>query len=66
MAKVNYGYSIQVTGGPQIAQSRATTVQAYDKIDISLDPGATDVVVSMRISPVLLDVFPDAVLGARE
>jgi len=48
MATVNYGYSIQVTGGPQIAQARATTVQAYDKIEVSVDPGATDVVVDVQ------------------
>ena len=48
MATVNYGFSIQVTGGPQIAQARATTVQAYDKIEVSVDPGAIDVVVDVQ------------------
>ena len=30
MATVNYGFSIQVSGGPQIANTRATTLEAYE------------------------------------
>ena len=48
MATVNYGFSIQVTGGPQIANTKVTTVEAYDKVEVKLDPGATDVVVDVQ------------------
>ena len=48
MAKLTYGYTVQVTSGPQISQSRVTEVQAYDKIDLTLDPGAADVVVDVQ------------------
>ena len=48
MATVNYGFSIQVAGGPQLVQSRATTVQAYDKIEVLLDPGTIDLVVDVQ------------------
>jgi hypothetical protein len=48
MATVSYGFSIQVTGGPQISNTKLATVEAYDKVEVKLDPGATDVVVDVQ------------------
>jgi hypothetical protein len=48
MTKVNFSYSIQITGGPTIARAFATNVDAYDKIELTLDPGAADVVVDVQ------------------
>jgi hypothetical protein len=48
MTKVNYSYSIQIAGGPTIARAFATNVDAYDKIELTLEPGATDVVVDVQ------------------
>jgi hypothetical protein len=48
MATVNYGFSIQVSGGPQIVASQAATIEAYDKIDVVVDPGAADLVVEIQ------------------
>jgi len=48
MATVSYGYSIQVTGGPQITNTKLATVDAYDRVEVKLDPGAADVVVDVQ------------------
>jgi hypothetical protein len=51
MATVTLSVSIQASGGPQLSSSRPISVQAYDKVEVSLDPGgtaATEVVVQLQ------------------
>jgi hypothetical protein len=48
MATVSYGFSIQVTGGPHITNTNVATIEAYDKVEVKLDPGAADVVVDVQ------------------
>lgn len=39
MTTVNLALSIQVVGGPQLAVSKAKSIEAYDKTDVVIDPG---------------------------
>lgn len=39
MASVTYGMSVQVAGGPQIAVTRSGSTEAYEKVDVTIDPG---------------------------
>lgn len=39
--QINWTFSVQVAGGPQIASSQPLTVEAYDKIDVNI-PGGDD------------------------
>jgi hypothetical protein len=39
MASVSYGISVQVDGGPQIAVTKSRTVEAYEKVDVAIEPG---------------------------
>jgi hypothetical protein len=47
MATLNYSIGIQVANGPQIAVTRSREIEAFDKLDVPLDPG-TDVVVDLQ------------------
>lgn len=48
MTKINFSYSIQITGGPTMARASTADVDAYDKIELTLDSGAADVVVDVQ------------------
>jgi hypothetical protein len=45
---VNWTVSVQVPNGPRIAQSGAIPVDAYDKVDITIDDGAADAEVQIQ------------------
>ncbi len=38
--KINVAFNVQVVGGPSISYSKPRIVQAYEKINVSIDPGA--------------------------
>lgn len=38
MTTINWSFNIQVAGGPQIALSKSKSVEAYDKIEVVIDP----------------------------
>jgi hypothetical protein len=40
--KINWTLTVQVAGGPKLAASQEITVDAYDKIDVTVPSGATD------------------------
>jgi len=48
MANVTYGFSVQVGGGPQIAKTLTTTVEAYDVLDFELAAGANGINVDVQ------------------
>ncbi len=39
---INLALKVNVVGGPSISVSKGITVEAYDKIDVTIDAGATD------------------------
>jgi len=39
---ITWSLSVQVNGGPKLSDSQALTVDAYDKIAVSIDDGAAD------------------------
>jgi len=49
MTTTNVALSIQVVGGPTVAISESKQIEAYDKIDVVIDPGGVDV--SVEIQP---------------
>ncbi|MBI1395868.1 MAG: hypothetical protein GC151_07795 [Betaproteobacteria bacterium] len=54
MASVTYGMSVQVSGGPQVSVTRSATVEAYEKVDVTVDPGgagASAVTVDLQPGP---------------
>ncbi len=48
MAKVNVTLTVQVGGGPTINEATALVVEAYDKIDIVIEPGKE---ISVEVQP---------------
>ena len=48
MATVNVALNVQVVGGPQVPISTTKVVEAYDKIEVSIDPGAVNKVVEIQ------------------
>ena len=42
MTTINLALNIQVVGGPQIAISKSKSIEAYDKVEVSIDNGASD------------------------
>lgn len=48
MASLNLTISAQVVGGLQVSASRAKQIEAYDKIDVVIEPGATDIKVDIQ------------------
>lgn len=48
MASLNLTLSAQVVGGPQVSASRAKQIEAYDKVDIVINPGDADVAVNIQ------------------
>lgn len=40
--KINWILNIQVIGGPRISESKTMEVEAYDKIEVKIDNGASD------------------------
>src|SRR4051794_24537329 len=68
MATVNYGFSIQVSGGPQVGQSKTATIEAYDKVEIKLEGGATDIAVDVQpgaASQVILLAITSSLYGPK-
>ena len=56
MATVTLSMSIQATGGPQLSASRPIAVEAYDKIEVKLDPGGNNAAeVSVQLQPSAAD-----------
>lgn len=49
MAVINLVLNLQVVNGPKLQISRSKTVEAYDKIEVAIDPGNTDK--SVEIQP---------------
>lgn len=47
---INWTVSLQVPGGPRLGQSDALAVEAYDKISVTLEAGASDVDVEVQPS----------------
>jgi hypothetical protein len=45
---INWTLNLQVPLGPRVAQSGALTVEAYDKVNLTLEAGATDVDVDVQ------------------
>jgi hypothetical protein len=39
--QINWSFNVQVVGGPQLGESKPLTVEAYDKIDVTI-PGGDD------------------------
>lgn len=39
MAQISYGVSVQIPNGPQIALTGTKAAEAYDKLELALDPG---------------------------
>ena len=59
MATVNVALNVQVTGGPQMLVSKAISIEAYDKIEVTVEPGTTQTVeiqpgVANRVSFLLI------------
>jgi hypothetical protein len=48
MATVNVTLNVQVVGGPQSIISRAKSVEAYDKIEITVEPGVVNQIVEIQ------------------
>jgi hypothetical protein len=46
--KINWTLNVQVVGGPRYSTSSAVTVDAYDKIQITVDAQDTDKVVEVQ------------------
>jgi len=40
--KINWAMNVQVVGGPKVSTSNTVTLDAYDKIQVSVDAGAAD------------------------
>jgi hypothetical protein len=52
MTQITYGLSIQVPNGPQMAATGTRTVEAYDKIELAVEPGGgTAPEVSIELQP---------------
>ena len=51
MTTISASASFQVPGGPTLALTSAIAAEAYDKIDIVLDAGATDIIVEIQPGP---------------
>ncbi|ASC73011.1 uncharacterized protein XM38_039730 [Halomicronema hongdechloris C2206] len=49
MANLNLTLNVRVVGGPQVSVARTKVIEAYDKIDVVLNPGDTDI--SVEIQP---------------
>ncbi len=45
---VNWTVSVQVPAGPRLSQSGAFSVDAYDKVDVSVAAGQSDVAVELQ------------------
>ncbi|MBD2232771.1 hypothetical protein [Phormidium tenue] len=48
MASLNLTLNAQVVGGPQVSASRTKQIEAYDKVDVMINPGDTDVEVTIQ------------------
>ncbi|QZZ18797.1 hypothetical protein J5X98_15170 [Leptothermofonsia sichuanensis E412] len=48
MATVNVTLNVQIVGGPQVLITRAKSVEAYDKIEVTVEPGAVNQVVEIQ------------------
>jgi hypothetical protein len=46
-AKINWTFTAQVAGGPRVTQAAAVDVEAYDKTEVVIGAGATDVEVEV-------------------
>lgn len=49
--KINWTLNVQVVAGPKISASGPITVDAYDKIQVTVDDGAQDKVVEVQPGP---------------
>jgi hypothetical protein len=48
MASLNLTLSAQVVGGPQVSVSRTKQIEAYDKVDVVINPGDADIEVDIQ------------------
>jgi hypothetical protein len=46
--KINWTFNVQVVGGPKISTAQSVTVDAYDKIQVTIAVGAADEVVDVQ------------------
>jgi hypothetical protein len=46
--KINWTLNVQVVGGPKISAAQTVTVDAYDKIQVTIGTGAADEVVDVQ------------------
>jgi hypothetical protein len=51
MATSNLVINMQIVGGPQALVSRSKAIEAYDKIEVSIEPGATNKEVEIQPGP---------------
>lgn len=51
MVTINWGLNVQVAGGPQLVVSQSKSVEAYDKIEVVIDPSGGVTEVSLDIQP---------------
>ena len=49
--KINWTLNVQVVGGPKMSASQTVTVDAYDKIQLTVDAGAQDKEVEVQPGP---------------
>jgi hypothetical protein len=49
MATINLALNVQVVGGPKVLISKSKSVQAYDKIEVAIEPDG--VVKSVEVQP---------------
>ncbi|WP_017296911.1 hypothetical protein [Nodosilinea nodulosa] len=48
MASLNLTLNAQVVGGPQVSVARTRQIEAYDKVDVVINPGDTDIEVDIQ------------------
>lgn len=46
--KINWSFNIQVVGGPKLSESQTMEVEAYDKIQVTVEDGASDKKVELQ------------------
>lgn len=48
MAIINWALNLQVVDGPKLVVSRSKTVEAYDKVEVTIEGGSTNKIVEVQ------------------
>ena len=70
MAQITFGVSVQVPNGPQMALTGTQAAEAYDKVELTLEPGgggASEVSIEMQpaaVAAVKLVLIKSSIYGA--